>query len=57
MVLLFKLPRTRTTRKGFCVSVCGVKIWNSLSLQLKQCKNIHRFKFLYKQLVWSQYTQ
>uniref|UniRef100_A0A669B1C7 Reverse transcriptase domain-containing protein n=1 Tax=Oreochromis niloticus TaxID=8128 RepID=A0A669B1C7_ORENI len=53
----FKLPRTRTTRKGFCVSVCGVKIWNSLSLQLKQCKNIHRFKFLYKQLVWSQYTQ
>jgi len=37
------------------VSVCGVKLWNSLGLELKQSKNIHQFKVHYKQKVLSQY--
>lgn len=36
----FKLPRTRTKRKHFCVSVCGVTLWNSLDTQHKQCQNV-----------------
>lgn len=53
----FKIPLVRTTRKSFCVSVCGVKLWNCLDLQYKQCQNIHNFKFLYKQLVWLCYRE
>lgn len=37
----------RTTRKGFCVSVCEVKH--------KQCPNVHKFKSVYKDVVFMQY--
>lgn len=53
----FTLPRARTKRKRFCVSVCGVKLWNNLDTQHKQCQSIHRFKLLYKNTVWSQYKE
>ena len=53
----FVLPKVRTTRKSFCVSACGVKLWNSLDIQHKKCQNIHRFKLLYKHMVWSQYKE
>lgn len=53
----FTIPKVRTTRKSFCVSVCGVRLWNSLDIQHKQCQNIHRFKLLYKHMVWSKYKE
>lgn len=51
----FSLPRAQTTRKYYCVSVCGVKLWNKLDLQQKQCQTIHQFKLLYKHWVWLKY--
>uniref|UniRef100_A0A8C7XUM2 Reverse transcriptase domain-containing protein n=1 Tax=Oryzias sinensis TaxID=183150 RepID=A0A8C7XUM2_9TELE len=45
----FKIKLIRTTKKSFCVSVCGTKLWNSLSNELKQCSNIQIFKKMYKE--------
>lgn len=53
----FIIPNIKSTRKSFCVSVCGVKLWNSLGTQHKQCQSIHKFKQLYKHNVWSQYLE
>ncbi len=30
----FKILSVHTTRKSFCISVCGVKLWNSLNIYL-----------------------
>jgi len=35
--------------------VCGVKLWNKLDLQQKQCQTIHQFKLSYKHRVWLKY--
>lgn len=51
----FIVPMVRTTRRSFSVSVCGVKLWNSLGLELKQCQSIYYFKSLYKSNVWLKY--
>lgn len=53
----FKQPHAKNNRKRFCVSVCGVKLWNNLKTQHKQSQNIHRFKLTYKNMVWSQYEE
>lgn len=44
----FKHPFARTTLKQMCISVCGVKLWNSLTIDLKACININQFKRMYK---------
>lgn len=49
------VPKVRTTCKSFCVSVCGVKLWNSLDVHHKQCQTILRFKLYYKRQVWLKY--
>ena len=46
----------RTTRKGFCISICGVKQWNSLNVELKQCLSMNQFKRRYKQMVFQTYS-
>lgn len=33
------------------MSVCGLKLWNSLGLEHKHCQSIHQFKALYKHKV------
>lgn len=53
----FTLPAVKTTRRSWCVSVCGVKLWNSLDDDLKQCTAIHMFKSWYKQMIWTQYMK
>lgn len=53
----FMIPYGHTKRKCFCVSICGVKLWNNLGIQYKQCQSIPNFKQSYKQMVWSQYTE
>ena len=40
----FKYQVARTTLKQMCISVVGVKIWNSQLQDLKGCTDIHRFK-------------
>lgn len=53
----FKTGKVRTTRKNFCVSVHGVKLWNSLNMELKQCPNIKQFKKSYKNMIFSNYKE
>lgn len=43
----------RTRKKQLCISISGVKLWNSLSDCLKSSRNIHCFKRLYKKMLWS----
>lgn len=52
----FVVRAVRTTRKSFCVSVCGVRQWNNLEGQIKLCSNtIQQFKQKYKEMVLKQY--
>ena len=44
----FKHQVARTTLKQMCISVVGVKIWNSQLQDLKGCTDIYRFKKMYK---------
>lgn len=48
----FKVHVVRTTRKGLCVSTCGVILLSGLGAQHKHRPNIHKFKSVYK-LVFS----
>ena len=43
-----------TTIKKMCISICGVKLWNSLHDKLNQCTNIH-FKKMYKAMILTKY--
>lgn len=45
----FRYQTARTTAKQMCTSVVGVKVWNSLQNELKQCKNIFQFKKRFKE--------
>ena len=51
----FKIPSFRTTRKSFCLSVSGTKLWNTLSNELKQCPNIFQFKNMFKETIFQRY--
>uniref|UniRef100_A0A8C6UW15 Reverse transcriptase domain-containing protein n=4 Tax=Neogobius melanostomus TaxID=47308 RepID=A0A8C6UW15_9GOBI len=53
----FKTQAVSSTRKSMFVSVCGVKLWNKLGAEYKQCPNIHHFKSRYKKMVWSKYQK
>ena len=44
----FKHPYARTTLKQMCISVVGVKLWNSQQKELKNCICIFQLKKLYK---------
>lgn len=52
-----KHQRARTTIKGFCVSVCGVRLWNSLGVELKRCPSMTQFKKQYKHMVFTKYRE
>ena len=49
----------RTTLKSFCISICGVKLWNSrpIEVETKQCSNIHKFKTRYKKCIIMRYEE
>ena len=34
--LNLKILKVRTTLKGFCITICGVKLWNKLCVEIKQ---------------------
>ena len=43
----FKHLYSRTTLKGMCISITGVKLWNSLDNSLTNCRNVNLFKKYY----------
>ena len=47
----------KTTRKSFCLSVSGVKLWNKLNYELKQCTNISQFKRMCKEIIFQRYKE
>lgn len=53
--LNLKTLTVRTTLKKFCLSICGVKLWNSLNVHLKECPNIIQFKKRYKDMILTRY--
>lgn len=53
----FKTLSSRTTIKSFCVSIAGVKLWNSLSEEQKQRPNINQFKVMYKNMLFTRYRE
>ena len=40
----FKQIYVCTNLKNMCISVTGVKLWNTLDHSLISCKNVHHFK-------------
>jgi len=52
----FVVPMARVPQGLSMSLICGVRLWNNLGLELKQCQGIHNFKHLYKQKVWSYYS-
>ena len=51
----FNLKFVRTTQKQMCLSVCGLKLWNSLSEETLKCKSIQSFKSKYKSMLLYKY--
>ena len=43
----FKHYYSLTTLKGMCISITGIKLWNSLDNSLKHFRNVHLFKKWY----------
>ncbi len=55
--LNFKKQKVRTTMKSFCMSSCGVTLWNNLDMEIKQSTNINLFKKRYKKLFINKYME
>ena len=51
-----KQASVQTTRKAMCISFCGVKIWNSLTEEIKDSTNIFQFKKRLKANVVAKYS-
>ena len=51
----FKQVFARTTLKSQCISVQGIKLWNSLENSIKSSKNIFMFRKLYKRRTFQLY--
>lgn len=49
--------KVRTTLKAMCISVRGVTLWNSLSEEMKTCKNLLLFKSMFKRKVMNEYQE
>ena len=45
----------RTTLKSKCISICGVKLWNSLKMDLRNSTSLPRFKKEYKKSLLQNY--
>ena len=50
-----KQPFARTTLKSMCISVCGVKLWNSLPEDIKDSKNVAHLKTMFKNNIFEKY--
>ena len=54
--LNLKQASAQTTRRAMCLSVCGVKIWNSLNEDLKHSNNLVQFKIRLKANILAKYS-
>ena len=52
-----KVGRARTTMKSFCITICGVKLWNNLSTEIKNISNIILFKRRHKEMILQSYIE
>lgn len=52
---LLQKPMAKSNTKRRCLSVKGVDLWNSLSIQLKGSKTIKAFKKMYKLNIMEKY--
>ena len=52
----FKQICVRTNLKNMCISVTGVKLWNTLDNSLISCKNVHHFKKCYTDRLLNSYV-
>ena len=52
----FKQIYIRTNLKSMCISVTGVKLWNSFDNSLISCKNVHHFKKCYTNRLLNNYV-
>ena len=52
----FKQVFARTTLKSQCISVQGIKLWNSLENSIKSAKHIFMFRKLYKIQIFQLYS-
>ena len=53
--LNWKQNSHNTTMKSRCISVCGVRLWNALPINLKHCRNVASFKKAYKEWTIGKY--
>ena len=51
----FVMKHTRTKLKSMCLSVVGLKYWNSLDINLTNAKSLNCFKKLYKKYIFNCY--
>ena len=51
----FLIKHARIKTKSMCVSVIGLKIWNSLESSIVSAKSLCHFKKLYKKIIFSEY--
>ena len=47
----------RSTLKNFCILICGVKLWNRLVEELRQCPAMRKFKQRYKKMIFTRYRE
>ena len=52
----FKQIYACTNLKNMCISVTGVKLWNSLDNSLISCKNVYHFKKRYTDRLLNSYV-
>uniref|UniRef100_A0A3Q3JDA1 Reverse transcriptase domain-containing protein n=1 Tax=Monopterus albus TaxID=43700 RepID=A0A3Q3JDA1_MONAL len=55
--LNLKVHAIRTTKKRFCISISGVKLWNNLTVDMKNSTRIKEFKYKYKCMCYTRYLQ
>lgn len=51
----FKSVSVPTMRRNFSICVCGVRLWISLNVELRECPNITFFIKRYKEMIFSRY--
>ena len=53
----FKTQCARSTLKSFCLSVRGVRTWNGIDEESKQCSNVYMFKKRLKKKIIGKYME